>query len=434
MEELRIEYLPLDALKPYSRNAKKHPDEQVEHIANSIREFGFRQPLVIDRDGVLVIGHGRLLAAKKLGLKTVPCVRADDLTDEQVKALRLADNKTNESAWDDELLNLELDDILNLDMSDFGFGLKEPAGVNEVEEDGYQLELPEVANAKLGDKYQLGDHILLCGDSTDKETVVRLMGDDKAKLLFTSPPYSNMRDYEGGKNLDVSGLSRFIFAYKDFAEYMAVNLGIQRKEEQIVQYWDEYIDAAHAEGLKLLAWNVWDKMQCGSVGQHSAMVPIRHEWIFVFGEKAANLNLTWLKKKSSIYARGSKRTVRQKDGSTKTSTRGDTSSAFKKMESVLKIPEKDSIDSVTEQVAELGAIRKKHPATFPIYLPAEYIIAFTDEGNVVVEPFGGSGTTLMACEELGRKCRIMELEPKYVDVIIDRWEQFTGKKAVLLNG
>lgn len=122
MEELKIVYLSPDALTPYSRNAKKHPDEQVEHIANSIREFGFRQPLVIDRDGVLVIGHGRLLAAKKLGLETVPCVRADDLTDEQIKALRLADNKTNESGWDFAALEEELNELeAEFDMADFGF-------------------------------------------------------------------------------------------------------------------------------------------------------------------------------------------------------------------------------------------------------------------------------------------------------------------------
>lgn len=125
MENLKIEYLPVGSLKPYEKNAKKHPAEQVEHIANSIREFGFRQPLVIDKDNVLVIGHGRLLAAKKLGLDTVPCVRADDLTDEQIKALRLADNKTNESEWDFDLLGGELDDIFDIDMSLFGFGLED---------------------------------------------------------------------------------------------------------------------------------------------------------------------------------------------------------------------------------------------------------------------------------------------------------------------
>ena len=119
--ELKIEYIPVDELKPYEKNAKKHPAEQIDYIANSIREFGFRQPLVIDKDNVLVIGHGRLLAAKKLGLDSVPCVRADDLTDEQIKALRLADNKTNESDWDFEYLDVELDNITDIDMSDFGF-------------------------------------------------------------------------------------------------------------------------------------------------------------------------------------------------------------------------------------------------------------------------------------------------------------------------
>ena len=123
MENLKIEYLPVKQLHEYSRNAKKHPAEQVEHIANSIREFGFRQPLVIDKDNVLVIGHGRLLAAKKLGLDAVPCVRADDLTEEQIKALRLADNKTNESEWDANILDGELGEIFDIDMSDFGFDL-----------------------------------------------------------------------------------------------------------------------------------------------------------------------------------------------------------------------------------------------------------------------------------------------------------------------
>lgn len=119
--KMTIEYLPVKQLHEYSRNAKKHPTDQVEHIANSIREFGFRQPLVIDKENVLVIGHGRLLAAKKLGLDTVPCVRADDLTDEQIKAFRLADNKVAESDWDMDLLGDELDEILDIDMSDFGF-------------------------------------------------------------------------------------------------------------------------------------------------------------------------------------------------------------------------------------------------------------------------------------------------------------------------
>ena len=154
-----IEFIKVSDIHPYDKNAKKHPADQVEHIANSIKEFGFQQPLVVDKDNVLVIGHGRLLASKKLKLEFVPCVRADNLTDEQIKALRLADNKTNESEWDLDLLNLELDDILDIDMSDFGFDLKEdPVDPVEIEED----EIPEDAEerCKLGDLWQVGGAVL----------------------------------------------------------------------------------------------------------------------------------------------------------------------------------------------------------------------------------------------------------------------------------
>lgn len=131
--ELKIEYIPVDELKPYEKNAKKHPAEQIDYIANSIREFGFRQPLVVDKDNVLVIGHGRLLAAKKLSLDSVPCVRADDLTDEQIKALRLADNKTNESEWDFDILGGELDDIFDIDMEQFGLDVSFADQSQEIE-------------------------------------------------------------------------------------------------------------------------------------------------------------------------------------------------------------------------------------------------------------------------------------------------------------
>ena len=165
---------------------KKHPAEQVEHIANSIREFGFQQPIVVDKDNVVVIGHGRLLAAKKLNMDSVPCVRADDLTDEQIKALRLADNKTNESEWDFDLLDMELSDI-EIDMEQFGFDLDIDDEPQEVVED----EVPEEVETrcKLGDIWQLGSHKLVCGDSTDPAVIDRLMDGVKADMVFTDPPY-----------------------------------------------------------------------------------------------------------------------------------------------------------------------------------------------------------------------------------------------------
>jgi DNA modification methylase len=240
-------------------------------------------------------------------------------------------------------------------------------------------------------------------------------------MLFTSPPYSDMREYEGGKDLSVDNIAMFIPAYRNFTDYQCVNLGIQRKDHEIVQYWDEYIAKAKECGYKLLAWNVWDKTKCGSIGNQSASFPIRHEWIFVFGTKFFEINNTWEKADGSIKSGAKARRVRQADGTMKVSSTGDLSNPYKQMESVVQI------------LPEQGEIIKEHPATFPVQLPAEYIKAMTDEGDIVIEPFGGSGTTLIACEQLGRQCRIMELEPKYVDVIIKRWEDFTGKKAELMT-
>lgn len=220
--------------------------------------------------------------------------------------------------------------------------------------------------------------------------------------------------------MSVDNLSRFISVYKPFAAFQVVNLGIQTKELEIVPYWNAYIDEAHSAGYKLMAWNVWDKMDCGSIGQQKAFFPIRHEWIFVFGNEFFHLNRTHEKKAENVRA-ARDRTVRQIDGSTKMSSTGDMSNKYKKMESVLEIR------------SEKGTVRSLHPAVFPVALPSEYIQAMTDEGDGVIEPFGGSGTTLIACEQTNRKCYMMELDPHYCDVIVQRWENLTGRKAEKLK-
>lgn len=201
MENLKIEYLPVKQLHEYSRNAKKHPAEQVEHIANSIREFGFRQPLVIDKDNVLVIGHGRLLAAKKLGLDTVPCVRADDLTDEQIKALRLADNKTNESEWDFDLLGDELDDILKIDMSMFGFD----AETEDNESEGEYTKKTDIPQYDVQ------------GDNVSLE---QLVDREKALALIEEIEGSNVSEEEK-TFLKLAARRHYVFNYKKIAEYYA---------------------------------------------------------------------------------------------------------------------------------------------------------------------------------------------------------------------
>lgn len=183
----------LSEIIPYDKNAKKHDKKQIDNVAESIRQYGFVQPIVIDHDGVIVIGHCRALAAKKLGMGTVPCVCVDDLTPEQVKALRLVDNKSNESDWDFDLL---ADELPGLDLSafDFDWGLRDELDDSVVEDD-YDPVIPADPKSKLGDVYQLGDHRLMCGDSTSLTDVQKLVGGAQMDLLLTDPPYNV--DYQG---------------------------------------------------------------------------------------------------------------------------------------------------------------------------------------------------------------------------------------------
>jgi DNA modification methylase len=416
--ELKIEYVPIDSIKPYEKNAKLHPVEQIEQIKKSIQEFGNCDPIGV-WNGDIVEGHGRYEALKQLGYSDVPVIRLDHLTDEQRRAYALVHNKlTMNSPFDDGILSEELENILDIDMSMFDLGEVFEPEPQEVVEDNFTPVLSDEPKAKRGDIYQLGEHRLMCGDSTNADDVARLMNGETAPMLFTSPPYSDMREYEGGKDLSISNLAQFMPTYIDYCEFECVNLGLQFKNHEVYPYWNEYIELAHENGLKLLAWNVWNKTTAGGIGNQKHMFPVIHEWIFVFGLEPGEINRTWEKrakeKQSSVRPR------RQPDGSMRYSSVGDTSHKYKKMESVVSV------------LPENGDIRKEHPATFPIKLPSEYIQALTDEGDIVIEPFGGSGTTLIACEQLNRRCHIMELEPKYVDVIINRWETFTGKKAVKL--
>ena len=253
----------------------------------------------------------------------------------------------------------------------------------------------------------------MCGDSTNPDDVAKLMQEDHAKILFTSPPYSDMRDYKGA-DISIEHLAKFIPVTKDYVDVMCVNLGIKRKDFEIIQYWQKYISEAKSCGLKLLSWNVWDKTFPGSIYQQQAMFPIRHEFIFVFGEKAYKLNRT-IPKRIAINTHTTA-LRRQSDGSMRrTSVQSHNDEPNKQLETVVAVP------------SERGPIRSKHPAVMPVKLPIEYIKAMTNEGDFVLEPFAGSGTTLIACEQTGRKCLAMEISEEYCDVIIERYREF--KKA-----
>jgi len=247
----------------------------------------------------------------------------------------------------------------------------------------------------------------MCGDSVNINDVERLMNNEISEMLFTSPPYSNMRDYNGGKNLSVDNLIEFIPTWMPFVKYQVINLGIQRKDNEIVQYWDEYINKAKECGYKFLSWNIWNRSGSGgSVGAITALFPIEHEWIFVFGTNADrdSLNKTVKNKHGGQHRTGGDR---QKDGSLINKSRDI--NKFRRIGTVQNIDFERDL-----------SVKRSHPATFPVKLPSEFINTMSDKGDIICDCFLGSGTTMVAAHQLDRICYGMEIDPKYCQVIIDR--------------
>lgn len=375
---MEVRKVKLSEITPYAKNAKKHDKRQINNVAESIRQYGFVQPVVIDRDGVIVIGHCRALAAKKLGMDEVPCVCVDDLAPEQVAALRLVDNKSNESDWDMNLLGEELDG-LDLSAFDFDWGLQDELST-EVVEDDYDPELPEEPKAKLGDVYQLGEHRLMCGDSTSIDAVETLMGGQMANMVFTDPPYgynyqSNMR--EKTKKLDVL-----------------------ENDDKILDFFPNIRIVCNGFVFICTTWKVLDK------------------WIPLFKKYHDLTNMIiWDKGGGGI---GDLKHTFSTDYEVILCSNNGCEIKGKRIGSVWSIPKDTAVDYV-------------HPTQKPVKLAEFAIRNTTQRQDAVLDLFGGSGSTLIACEQLERRCFIMEYDPKFVDVIIDRWEKFTGKKAVLLN-
>ena len=373
---------------PYEKNPRKN-DEAVKYVAESIKQFGFKVPIVIDKNNVIVAGHTRYKASKKLGLKEVPCIVADDLTEEQIKAYRLADNKVAELAeWDFDLLGEELDGILDIDMCDFGFELNFDEEEQEVVEDDFEVELPEEPRAKLGDVYQLGNHRLMCGDSTSITDVEKLMGGDLADMLLTDPPYNV--DYEG-KTKDKLKIENDKMDNDNFRQFLIdafSNADMVMKAGAVFYIWHadsegyNFRGACFDVGWKVRQCLIWNKnsMVMGRQDYHWKHEPCLYGW---------------------------------KDGA------GHLWASDRKQTTVI------SFDRPTRN--------DLHPTMKPVPLFDYQIKNNTKGGDIVLDLFGGSGTTIMACEQNERRAYTMEFDPRYVDVIINRWEQFTGRKAVLLN-
>ena len=361
---------------PYAANAKKHDKRQINNVAESIKQYGFVQPIVIDRDGVIVIGHCRALAAKKLGMQEVPCVCVDDLTPEQVNALRLVDNKSNESDWDYDLL---ADEIPGLDLSAFDFDW----GLPEITEEVIEDEAPEVDEdaepiAKLGDIWQLGRHRLMCGDSTDKATVELLMDGKKADMVFTDPPYGISVVGNNGKvgadNLAKNGV------------YMPV------KGDETTETTEKFFEVCKDLGF--------DKFILWGGNYFVGFLPYSDGWII------------W-----------------DKRGDMASNNFADGEMAWCSFHTPVRIYKQVWSGMIREGEHE----KRVHPTQKPVKLLGEVLKDFTDDDDIILDCFGGSGSTLIACEQIDRTCYMIEYEAHYVDVIIKRWENLTGEKAVLLN-
>ena len=416
-----IQIVDIDSLTPNPKNNNKHPPEQIERLSKLIEYQGFRNPLVVsNRSGFVLCGHGRIEAAKKAGLKQVPVMFQDFENEAQEYAYLTSDNaiaswaELDLSAVNTEMLDLGPDfDIDLLGIKDF---VIEPIEKFEAQSD--EDEVPEVVHpiTRKGDIWLLGNHRLMCGDSTMIDDVEKLMNGEKAELCFTSPPYSDQREYNGDKELSTEHIAKFISTAYGVASYFAVNLGYSRKNGEVNQYWNDYIEEANACGLKLLSWNIWDKGECGSIGNQTAMFGVSHEWIFVFGEKSKDLNKT--EENKSAGSRANHTGNRQRDGIVK-----------KGKERI--IASHSQLKTIYSCTAQKARDDINHPARFPVEFPEGYILAMTDENEVIYEPFTGSGTTIIASQKNNRKCYGMELDEKYCDVIIKRWEQYTGKKATI---
>ena len=476
----------ISELTPYENNPRKN-DSAVDAVAASIKEFGFKVPIIIDRDGVIVAGHTRLKAAKKLGMETVPCIIADDLSPKQIQAFRLADNKTAELAdWDFNMLSVELSDLDDIDMSEFGFDMSEFEEPEEVVEDDYTEPEKLEPRTKLGDLWQLGDHRLICGDSTDVAVIDRLMDGVKADLVFTDPPYGMKKENEGvlNDNLNYDDLLDFnrqwipltFGALKDNGSWYCWGI-----DEPLMDIYSNILKPMAKEN-KITFRNLitWDKGN--GQGQLSAdfrMYPIADEkCLFVmagvqgFSNNADNYFEAW--EPIRIYLKQERDRMGWSNADMKKMCGHSPTSGchwFDKSQWMMPTEEEykawqqhakgEGFKKEYEEIKKeyystrayfdnthdnqnnvwhfdrAGKDERKHTGGHatpkPIALCSRAIKSSSREGEIVLDVFGGSGSTLIACEQLNRKCYMCELDPKYCDVIINRWEQLTGQKAVLLN-
>ena len=395
----RIEIWPADKLVPYDKNPRTHSPEQVNQIAASIAEFGFLNPILVDTAAGIIAGHGRLQAAKQLGLAQVPVVVLDHLTEAQKRAYVIADNKLALNAgWDEDLLRVEMTALAaeNFDLPVIGFSdddlaalLAEPNTAEGQTDEDAVPEAPETPVSKPGDLWRLGNHLLLCGDSTVLANVERVLDGALADMVFTDPPYNvdygnTAKDKLRGTNRTImndnlgDGFERFLYdACVNMLTVCKGALYVCMSSSELHTLQKAFIEA----GGKWSTFVIWAKntFTLGRADYQRQYEPILYGW----------------KQGNDHYWCGAR-------------DQGDVWFVNKPVRNEL------------------------HPTMKPVELVERAVNNSSKSRDIVLDCFGGSGTTLIACEKLNRQCRMIELDPKYVDVIVKRWEEFTGKKAELV--
>lgn len=443
MNELRdveAQLVPLDSLKAYDGNAKRHDSDNIDAIANSISEFGFRNPILAwhNEDGVpeIVAGHGRAAAAKKLRMEQVPVIFVDDLTDAQRRMLTLADNQTTlMTGWDDQTLQEELDALTDVfDVAGFGFDIDEIIGDDGVEVTEDEPDDDAEDRVKPGELWRMGGHVLLCGDSTDADGIARLMsampevgGAAGADLLLTDPPY-NVALGQHDRPSEAKQLHRrtdgLVIANDSWAD-----------DECFVEFLRSALTSAMAALRPGAAFYVWyASTQSANFLEAAKLAQMEVKQILVWAKNTFVLGRQDYQWRHELCLYGWKGgsahyfTDSRKESTVITDDRNPDS-----------MSKSELVDFVYDLLAQKGATTvlefdkptrsELHPTMKPVSLFAYQIMNSTRRGETVLDVFGGSGTSVVACEQTGRHCACVELDPHYASVIVDRWEKLTGGKA-----
>lgn len=404
-------------LVPYEKNPRKIPQSAVDAVKESYRQCGVIDPIEIDENNVILSGHTRRLAAIELGIDEIDALRVVGLDEKAKRKYRLLANKTGEkSGWDYDLLADELGD-LDFDGYDFEWDLPDEEDP-DAQEDNYDVQLPKVARSKPGEIYRLGKHRLMCGSSTDPEQVKLLVGSNLVDLLLTDPPYGV--DYVGGTGMMIEN----------------DNLA----GDEFLRFLQDAFDAADQVMKPGAAFYIWHAESGGSVFRNACVQvgwKIRQclIWVkngFVMGRQ----DYQW-KHEPCLYGWKDGAAHYFLDDRTQSTVTDDNIDLKKlKKEEMLQMLQEIFSDKYPATVIyeDKPLVNDVHPTMKPVRLMARLVANSSRKKEIVLDIFGGSGSTLIACEQLGRRCFMMELDPKYVDVIIDRWETFTGKKAERING